>query len=797
MSAGAFFLPKEGLAMSRQKLPLTARRKFRLACASALCGVLVPAITMAQADPLAGKVGRTVAETHAPAWPSTPAAPQGAPNVIVILTDDVGFGATGTFGGPVPTPAFDALAQQGLRYNRFNTTALCSPTRASLLTGRLPQNVNMGNVTNLPTGYDGYTTVIPKSAGTMAEILKENGYNTAMFGKNHMTPDWEMSPAGPYDRWPTGLGFEYFYGFMSADTSMWAPSITENTLPVEPPHDNPDYFFEKDMADHAIRWMNTQKAAAPDKPFFMYYAPGLSHTPHHAPKEWIARFKGQFDQGWDKLREETFARQKRMGVIPAGSQLTPRPASLPAWDSLKPEQKKVYSRLMEVYAATIAYSDFQTGRLIDAVKASGQFDNTLIVYIEGDNGSSAEGGLNGLSYEQSAITGRKESFEELAANIDKFGGPDLYNHFPAPWAWAMNAPFPYWKQVASQAGGVRNGMVVSWPSHITDKGALRSQYAHVSDIMPTVLEAAGIKAPDTLDGVKQQPIDGISLAYSFANAAAPSARREQIYEMMENFGIYKDGWMAGTLPKRMAWEVGVGEDHKTTLGPDGRAWTLFNLDKDYTTARDLSKANPTKLKEMQDLFWAQAARNNILPIHDWSEGTAGRPTIGRKRTHFVYPAGIGTINEDAAPLTIGHSFVLDADVTIPSSGAKGVMIAQGGKFGGYSFYLKDGRPAFHYNALGPDQYSVVGDAPLAAGEHTLSASFAMDGDKIRSGGTVTLLVDGKPVGSGRVAQTIAGWMSHTEGLDIGSDPITPVSPDYTSATSAFTGAIKEVRVTIK
>ena len=505
----------------------TMSKKRRFAAATVIGSLLVPALVAAQAGPgpLAGKVGRTVAETHAPTWPSNPAAPKGAPNVLVILTDDVGFGVTHTFGGPVPTPTLDALAKEGLRYNRFNTTALCSPTRASLLTGRLPQNVNMGNVTNLPTGYDGYTTVIPKSAGTIAEILKENGYNTAMFGKNHLTPEWEMSPAGPYDRWPTpGLGFEYFYGFMSADTSMWAPAITENTLAVEPPHNDPNYFFEKDMADHAIKWMKTQQAAAPDKPFFMYYAPGLSHAPHHAPKEWIDKFKGQFDQGWDKLREETFARQKRMGVVPAGTQLSPRPASLPAWNSLTPEQKRVASRLMEVFAATVAYSDNQAARLIDAIRQTGELDNTLIIYIQGDNGSSAEGGLMGLSFEQSAITGRKESFEELASHLDDFGGPKVYSHFPAGWAWALDAPFPWWKQIASQAGGVRNGMVISWPKRIDDKGGLRSQYAHVSDVMPTILEAVGIAPPETLGGVMQQPVDGISLMYSFSQPKAPSAR---------------------------------------------------------------------------------------------------------------------------------------------------------------------------------------------------------------------------------------------------------------------------------
>lgn len=775
--------------------------KAYLAGFTALCGLLAaPALALAQgagSDPLAGKVGRSVAETHAPVWPSNPAAPKGAPNVLVILTDDVGFGATSTFGGPIATPTFDALSKQGLRYNRFNTTALCSPTRASLLTGRMPHNVNMGNVTNLPSGYDGYTTVIPKSAGTMAGILKENGYNTAMFGKSHLTPDWEMSPAGPFDRWPTGLGFEYFYGFLSADTSMWAPAIVENTVPVEPPHDDPDYFFEKDMADRAINWMRTQKAAAPDKPFFIYYAPGLSHTPHHAPKEWLERFRGKFDQGWDKLREESFARQKRLGVIPADAQLTPRPASLPAWASLTAEQKKVYARLMEAFAATVAYSDHQTGRLIDAIRQSGQFDNTLIIYIEGDNGASAEGGLDGLAYEQSAITGRKENFAELAGRIDEIGGPALYNHFPAAWGWAMNAPFPWWKQVASQAGGVRNGMVLSWPKRITDKGGLRSQYAHVSDIMPTVLEAAGVTPPETLGGVRQQPIDGISLTYSFDRPDAPSARRQQVFEMMENFGIYKDGWVAGTLPKRTAWEVGVGEDRKATMGPEDRVWSLFHLDRDFATARDLARSNPAKLKEMQDLFWAEAARSNILPIHDYSQGTEGRPSLGRERTHFVYPAGIGTINEDAAPHTIGRSFTIEADVALSSPGASGVMIAQGGRYGGYSFYLKDGRPVFHYNAVGTDQYSIAADTPLPPGAHLLSADFKADAQALRTGGTLTLRVDGKAVAQGRIAQTVAGWMSHTEGLDIGIDRITPVSPDYDSAASAFTGTLKEVRVTIR
>lgn len=772
--------------------------KRQLCGAAALGALLAPSFVLAQqvADPLAGKVGRSVQETHAPTWPSAPSASKDAPNVLVILTDDVGFGVTSAFGGPVPTTTFDALAKDGLRYNRFNTTALCSPTRASLLTGRLPQNVNMGNVTNLPTGYDGYTTVIPKSAATVAEVLKQNGFNTAMFGKNHLTPEWQSSAAGPFDQWPTGLGFEYFYGFLSADTSMWEPSIVENTLPVEPPHDDPNYFFEKDMADHAVKWMRTQQAAAPDKPFFMYYAPGIAHTPHHAPKEWLGKFRGKFDQGWDKLREETFARQKRMGIIPANSKLSPRPKSLPAWSSLNANQKQVYARLMEAFAASVSYSDHQTGRLIEELRASGELDNTLIIYIQGDNGSSAEGGPQGLVYEQSKITGRNESFDELLSHIDDIGSEKLYNHFPAAWAWATNSPFPWWKQVASQAGGVRNGMVVSWPKRISDKGTIRSQYAHVSDIAPTVLEAAGIHALATVNGIAQKPVDGISLGYSFSQASAPSARRTQIYEMMENFGIYKDGWMAGTQPKRAAWDAGAAGDRKLGVGPDQRAWSLFNMDADFSTAKDLAKTNPAKLKEMQDLFWAEAARNNILPIHDYSQGTEGRPSLGAYRTIFTYRPGTASIAEDAAPHTIGKSFRIDAEVTA-GAGTQGVMIAQGGRFGGYSFYLKGGRPMFHYNAVGADNFTVTGDVVLDEGQHTISAEFAADKQVAGTAGTLTLYVDGKSAGSGRLGRTVAGWLSHTEGLDIGLDRITAVSPAYTVPGSAFTGTLRQVTVKIK
>jgi arylsulfatase len=774
------------------------RPKLRTAIllATAAAG-LVPVGSKAQTPIGPDTVGRTVETTHPPRWPSETQAPRGAPNVIVILTDDVGFGVTSTFGGPVPTPNFDALARNGLRYNRFNTTALCSPTRAALLTGHIPQNVNMGNVTNLPTGYDGYTTVIPKNTATIARVLRDAGYNTAMFGKGHITPEWEMSPAGPFDRWPTGLGFDYFYGFLSADTSQWNPSLVENTTPVEPPHGDRAYIFENDIADHAIGWVRAHEAADPSKPFFIYYAPGASHTPHHAPKEWIEKFRGRFDMGWDKLREETFERQKREGIIPADAGLSPRPASLPAWDSLTPEQKRVFARLAECYAAETAYSDAQTGRLLDALRADGLLDNTLIIYIEGDNGASAEGGLQGLSFEQSEITGQKESFAQLAANFDKFGGPEMYNHMPAAWAWAFDTPFPWWKQIASQAGGVRNGMVISWPGHIKDPGALRSQYGYVADIMPTVLEAAGVPMPESVDGITQKPIDGISLAYTFAHPSAPSARREQIYEMMENFGIYKDGWMAGTLPKRMAWEVGVGEDHKLGISSNDRQWTLFDLESDFTTANDLSAKDPAKLKAMQDLFWQEAAKNNILPIHDWSQGTAGRPSLGAGRRDFVYHDGLTRLNEDAAPHTIGHSFRITADVTLNSEHDHGVMITQGGRFGGYAFYLLDGRPVFHYNAVGPDQFRIAAPDRIGPGEHRLTADFTIDRPAPGSPGTLTIAVDGKQVAQGRIERTVAGWMSHTEGLDVGHDTITPENDDYTIPTSRFSGMLGEIHFEIR
>lgn len=777
------------------------RRRLKLARGIGYSAVLALMMTQplaATAEQAAqAKLGRTVETSETIPWPRNPEAPEGAPNILLIMTDDVGFGATTTFGGPVPTPSFDRLAERGLRYNQFHTAALCSPTRAALLTGRNPHNASMGNVTNLPTAYDGYTTVIPKSAGTVAEVLKQNGYNTAMFGKGHITPEWEQSQAGPFDRWPTGLGFEYFYGFLSADASMWAPPLIENTRPLEPPHDDPDYHFDADMADRAIAWLNDQHAAAPDKPFFVYYAPGTAHTPHHAPKEWLDKFRGKFDQGWDKMREETFARQKELGIIPADAALAERPRGLPAWDSLNADQKRLYARLMEAYAAALAYLDAQIGRVIDSIEEKGELDNTLVIFLQGDNGGSAEGGLNGLLYEQSSITGARETFDYMLSRIDDIGGPLLYNHFPAAWGWAINTPFPLYKQVASHLGGTRNGLVISWPERIRSKGEVRPQFHYVTDIPATILEVAGLEMPEKLNGVEQMPLDGISMTYSFTDGEVESARTMQVFEMMENFAIYKDGWLAGSTPKRLAWEVAWDmrlDNLSQEAALEQRNWELYNLREDFSQTRDLAEQYPEKLKELQELFWKEAERNQILPIHDFSQGTEGRPSLTDGRDVFTYTSRVTRIPEAAAPPTIGRSFTIEADLVIPDGGANGVLVTHGGRFGGYGLYLHKGVPVFHYNAVGEYQHQIRGERAVPKGEHKIVAEFVIDERKPGAGGLLTLTLDGKRIGRGNIPRTINGWMSHTDGFDVGQDTITPVSEDYTIPESRFSGDLRKLTI---
>lgn len=742
--------------------------------------------------PWGSKTGRTAAESGPPEWPQGPRAPKGAPNILLIMTDDVGFGASSTFGGAVPTPTFDALAARGARYNQFNTTALCSPTRASLLTGREPHNAGMGSVANLPTGYEGYTSVIPRSTGMIAETLRQNGYSTSMFGKWHLTPEWEQSMVGPFDRWPSGQGFEYFYGFQGGDTDQYSPALFENTKAISPP-DEPGYILDKDLATRASQWIQQQHDIAPDKPFFMYYAPGTAHAPHSAPRQWIEKFKGKFDQGWDVVREQTFARQKKMGIIPSDAKLTPRPASMRAWNSLSPDQKRLYSRMMEVYAAALSYADHQIGVVIEQLRASGQLDNTLVIYIQGDNGASAEGREGGLFAEDAMINRFEEDEAYILKHIDELGGPKALNHYPAAWAWSLNSPFQYYKQVASHFGGIRNGMVAAWPGRIKP-GKVRSQFLYVTDVVPTILEAVGIEQPSEVNGVRQKPLDGRSFAYTFQHAAAAEQPRTEVFEMMQNLGIYKDGWWAGTRPMAAPWEVTAAQ--RSDL--DARTWELYKVSEDFSQSRDLAAQMPDKLAEMKALFFKEAEASHILPIHSVGDGAEGRPSVVAGRTDFTYHAGLTRLGESAAPRLIGRSWTITADVTVPPGGANGVLITQGGRFGGYAFYLRNHRPVFHYNAIGEDhQYQVSSGAPVAPGEHQITAEFTADAPKPGTAGTLVLKLDGKEIARGRIGRTHVTWISQSEGVDVGEDTLTPVNDDYTVADSRFTGTLEKVRIELK
>ncbi len=750
--------------------------------------VLPPAEPTGQTD-----VGRTAAESGPARWPQSPVAPAGAPNVLLIMTDDEGFGSSTVFGGLIPTPAVEALASRGARYNQFNTTAICSPTRAALLTGREPHNVNMGNLNNLPTGYEGYTSVIPKSTGMIAETMRQNGYTTGAFGKWHITPEWEQSAAGPFDRWPTGQGFTYFYGFHGGDTDPFTPALYENTLAIAPPASDPSYFLDRDVADHAIGWIRQQHQLAPDKPFFVYYAARAPHTPHVAPKEWLDKFRHKFDQGWDVTREQIFARQKALGIIPKGTKLTPRPSFLPAWSSLTTDRKRVYARMMEAYAAALAYNDHEIGRVIESLRASGQLENTLVIYIAGDNGGSAEGGPQGLLVEDAFLNGYPENFDYLLKNIGNIGGPKFFNNYPAGWAWAMNTPFQYYKQVASHFGGIRNGLIVSWPGHVKNDSSMRSQFIHVTDIVPTILESTGIEQPTMLNGVSQKPLDGISFAYTFNHPGEASRRRTQVFEMLQNLGIYHDGWWAGTRPSAAPWEVTFAK--KIDLA--SRQWELYNIATDYSQAHDVASANPAKLEEMKTLFFAEAAKHSILPIHSIGDGAAGRPSLTNGRTMFTYQSGVSRVPESAAPRIIGRSYTITADVVIPTGGASGVLVTQGGQFGGYAFYLKDGRPVFHYNAIEESQYSIAAPARLSAGAHQLVADFVADSSTPGAGGILTISVDGELAAKGRIERTHRTWISIYEGFDVGQDTLSPIDDDYTIATSKFTGDLRKLSIELK
>ena len=738
--------------------------------------------------PFGGKIGRTPKDSVKD-FPKAVKAPAGAPNILVILTDDVGFGASSTFGGPIPTATMDRLAKNGLRYNQFHTTALCSPTRAALLSGRNHHSASTGVIMEAGTGFPGYNTLMSKSCGTFAEVLKQNGYNTSWYGKNHNVPDWQSSQAGPFDLWPTGLGFEYFYGFIGGDTSQWNPSITEGTKPVEPPHDAKDYFFDKDMADRTIHWIRMQHATAPEKPFLAYYAPGTAHAPHHAPKEWIAKFKGQFDQGWDKVREETFARQKAAGLVPADAKLTERSAGIPAWESLTADQKKVFAHMMEVYCAALAHCDYQMGRILDTIEAQGELDNTLVVYIQGDNGASGEGGMQGLLNEMTFFNAIPEDFKEVVRRMDELGGPNTFNHYPVGWAHAMDTPFQWAKQVASHFGGTRNGLVVSWPARIKDKGAIRSQFHHVIDIMPTLLEAAGVPAPTRINGVDQKPIEGVSMAYTFDDAKAPSKRTTQYFEMLGNRALYHDGWVAATTPPTPPWSSSGGN-----VAVLDYQWELYRITEDFTQANNLAAKEPAKLKELQELFWVEAEKYNVLPIDNSKVerlDVSNRPSLTAGRDTFTFFPGLVRIPEGAAPDIKNKSWRVEAQVVIPEAGAEGIILTHGGRFAGYGFYLLEGKPVFCYNLAGVARYYVNGAQKLAPGQHTLVFDYKHDGG-LGKGGVGTIEVDGQVAGTARIEATLPFRLSLDETLDCGEDTGTPVSEDYVKKMPfKFTGELKQ------
>ncbi len=720
--------------------------------------------------------------------------PEGAPNVLVVLLDDVGFGASSAFGGPCETPSFERLAADGLKYTRFHTTALCSPTRAAMLSGRNHHSVGMGGITEIATSAPGYSSVRPRDKAPLAETLKLNGYSTAHFGKCHEVPVWETSPMGPFDRWPSpGNGFEHFYGFIGGETNQYAPAIYNDTVPVEPDRTPAEgYHFTEDMTDRTIDWVRQQKALMPDKPFFVYYAPGATHAPHHVPKEWSAKYKGKFDDGWDALRERTFARQKELGVIPSDAELTARPAEIPAWDEMPDDLKPVLARQMEVYAGFLEHTDHHAGRLLDALAELDVLDDTLVFAMIGDNGASAEGTPRGTFNELLVLNGAPdlETTEFMASRIDEFGTPTAYNHYAVGWAHAMDTPYQWTKQVASHWGGTRNGTIVHWPNGFSSKGEVRNQFHHVIDVAPTVLEAAGIPAPTFVNGIQQAPLEGFSMVYSFEDAEAPDTHTTQYFEMFVNRGIYHQGWTAVTrhsIPWLMAQMPPLDDD----------VWELYDPD-DWTQAHDLAAKNPEMLAHLQRLFLIEAGKYNVLPLDDrrverFNPDLAGRPQLIQGNSQVLF-GGMGRLSENSVVVMKNKSFAITAEVVVPEGGASGTIVAQGGAFGGLSLYAHEGRPAFCYNLFGLEQFKVYGEEAIPSGDHQVRVEFTYDGGGLGKGGTATLYVDGSQVGEGRVDGTVPMVFSADETTDVGTDSATPVTDDLTPANVGFTGRVRWVQI---
>lgn len=728
-----------------------------------------------------------------PRAPLTP--PSGAPNVVVVLLDDMGFGAPSAFGGPCAMPTADRLADDGLRYSRFHVTAICSPTRQSLLTGRNHHSVGMGVTTEMASASPGYSGIRPRSAATLAQVLGHNGYNTAAFGKWHQTPAREVSPAGPFDRWPTGEGFEKFYGFVCAEMNHWYPVLFDGTTPVEPDR-TPEqgYHLSEDLVDRAIDWVDTQHTLKPETPFFTYLSFGATHAPYHVPAEYRDKYRGRFDHGWDAQRELTLARQKELGVVPGETELAPWAEGVPRWDELTADEQRSAASLMELYAGFAEHTDVQIGRFVDALDEIGQLDNTMFVYILGDNGASAEGGLGGTLNEHRVASGIEDSPEYINAHREALGDPTTHAHYPVGWALAMNTPYQWTKQVASHFGGTRDGMIVHWPGGVEERGGIRHQFHHVIDVMPTILEAAGIPHPEAVDGVTQQPIEGTSMLYSFHDAQAADRHRMQYFEMVGNRGIYRDGWMAVTR-HGTPWEM-VQSGRKYFDDDD---WELYDTTTDWSQAHDIAAENPGKLAELKQLFLVEASRYNVFPLDDRmtereNPKEAGRLDLMGDRRSVTFRTSSPRLTEETAPNVKNRSHTLVADIEIPDSGADGVLIAQGGRFGGWSLYLHAGAPHYAYNYFGNDLYRIVSTEPLEPGRHEIRLDFAYDGGGVGRGGDAVMLVDEKAVAEGRVGATIPYYFAFDETFDIGCDRASPVTDDYPAARNAFTGTLHTVRV---
>jgi arylsulfatase A-like enzyme len=752
-----------------------------------------------QLPPTPPKFGGVIKETVQGSntwWPPRVVPPKGAPNVLLIMTDDQGYGVSGGFGGVIPTPALDRIADAGLRYTQFNSTALCSPTRAALITGRNHHSVGNGVIGELSTGYPGYDSIISPDSATIGTILRDNGYATSWFGKNHNTPAFQQSVAGPFDQWPSGMGFDYFYGFMGGETDQWTPYLFRDHTQISPWVGKPGYNLITDMADEAIGYMKQLNAAAPDQPFFVYYVPGGTHSPHQPTQEWIDKFKGKFDMGWNAMREQIFANQKRLGVVPANAQLTPWPDDLAKWETLSADEKKLFARQAEVFAAYAAYTDYEIGRVIQQVEDQGKLDNTLIIYIVGDNGTSPEGTLLGTPNQWTAYNGVLNfPVAEQLKFYDAWGSAATYPHMAVGWSWAFDTPFKFTKQIASHFGGTRQGLAISWPARIKDAGGIRTQFHHVIDIMPTILEATGIKAPQSVNGIKQKPIEGVSMAYTFdkSKADAPSTRKTQYFEMVANRGIYNEGWYANTTPPHGPWVLNA------PLPPINEyKWELYNLTEDYSQANDLAAKMPGKLKQMQALFAGEATKYNVFPLNNdtFARATAPRPSATAGQTVFTYSGvmpGIATAN---SPSIIGRSYKITAEVDVPQGGGNGMLATTGGRWGGWGLYLLNGKPVFDYNMLILAQYRWEGADALTPGKHTIVFDYTYDGPGIAKGGTGVLQVDGKVVDTQKQPNSIAFLQVSDETFDVGIDTRTGVNDKDYQVPFAFDGKINKLTVNL-